>query len=168
MGMTQYDDAARTIGSRDQDDFRQRFRKIAAQQVLLARYYRRLALIARHRGDTALYRELVLRAIQSGSSAYLLAIDCELADRLRACCRRDPGNRKIDCGMRIPDYPADEAEEAVETLASLHWLYEQDSDPVGSALADVALDNAAGELHRSGLLDVLITRAAQRYWPRRT
>jgi hypothetical protein len=81
MGMTQYDDAARTIGSRDQDDFRQRFRKIAAQQVLLARYYRRLALIARHRGDTALYRE---RAIQSGSSAYLLAIDCELAvDEIR-------------------------------------------------------------------------------------
>ena len=160
--MTPYDDAARTIGSRDQDDFRQRCRKIAAQQVLLARYYRRLALIARHRGDTALYRDRVL----AGDPIRQL---CILArDRLRACCRRDPGNRKIDCGVRIPDYPADEAEEAVETLASLHWLYEQDSDPVGSALADVALDNAAGELHRSGLLDVLITRAAQRYWPPRT
>jgi hypothetical protein len=45
--------------------------------------------------------------------------------------------------MRVPDYPADEAS---ETLASLRWLYEQDGDPVGSALADEALDHAANEL----------------------
>jgi hypothetical protein len=28
--------------------------------------------------------------------------------------------------MRIPDYPTDEANEAIETLSSLRWLYEQD------------------------------------------
>jgi hypothetical protein len=70
--------------------------------------------------------------------------------------------------MRVPDYPKDEATEAIETLASLRWLYEQDGDPAGSALADDALDHVATELHRSGLLDVLVTRAAKRYWPRRT
>jgi hypothetical protein len=68
--------------------------------------------------------------------------------------------------MRIPDYPQDEAIEAIETLASLRWLFEQDGDPVGSALADDALDHVATELHRSGLLDILVTRAANRYWPR--
>jgi hypothetical protein len=70
--------------------------------------------------------------------------------------------------MRIPDWPTDEADEAVATLAALRWLYGQDGDPVGSALADDALDRAADELHRSGLLDDLITRAANLYWPRRT
>jgi hypothetical protein len=70
--------------------------------------------------------------------------------------------------MYIPNYPTDEANEGVETLCSLRWLFEQEGDPVGSALADDALDHAATELHRSGLLDALITRAAKRYWPRRT
>jgi hypothetical protein len=51
--------------------------------------------------------------------------------------------------MRVPNYPKDEAAEAIETLASLRWLYEQDGDPVGSALADDALDHVATELHRT-------------------
>ena len=79
--MTQYDDAARAISCRTRDDFDRRFRKIATEQVLLARYYRRLALTARSQGDMALYRELAVRAMQSGRSAYLLCIDCE--SRLR-------------------------------------------------------------------------------------
>jgi hypothetical protein len=66
--------------------------------------------------------------------------------------------------MRLPNYPKDEATEAIELLASLQWLY-KDGDPVGSALADDALDHAAYELYRSGLLDVLVTRAAKHYWP---
>jgi hypothetical protein len=70
--------------------------------------------------------------------------------------------------MHIPNYPKDEAAEAVETLASLRWLYEQDGDPVGSELADEALDDAALALWKSGLLDILITRAANLYWPRPT
>jgi hypothetical protein len=61
--------------------------------------------------------------------------------------------------MRVPNYPKHEAAEAIETLASLRWLYEQDGDPIGSALVDDALDHVATELHRSGLLDVLVTRA---------
>jgi hypothetical protein len=70
--------------------------------------------------------------------------------------------------MHIPNYPRDEAAEAIETLSSLRWLYEQDGDPVGSELADVALDDAALALWRSGLLDELVTRASKLYWPRRT
>jgi hypothetical protein len=66
--------------------------------------------------------------------------------------------------MRMPDYPTDEAIEAVDLLASLQWLY-KDGDPVGSALADDALDHAADLLLQYGLLDVLVTRAAKRYWP---
>jgi hypothetical protein len=54
--------------------------------------------------------------------------------------------------MRVPDYPKDEAAEAIETLASLRWLYEQDRDPVGSALADDALDHVATELHAPAYL----------------
>jgi hypothetical protein len=66
--------------------------------------------------------------------------------------------------MRDPGFPPDDAKEAVELLATLKWLHEADV-PVGSELADTALDNAAYELHRSGLLDILITRAAYLYWP---
>jgi hypothetical protein len=47
------------------------------------------------------------------------------------------------------------------SAASLRWLYEQDGDPVGSALADDALDHVATELHRSGLLDVLVNASGQ-------
>jgi hypothetical protein len=50
----------------------------------------------------------------------------------------------------------------------LRWLYEQDGDPVGSELADEALDDAALLLWKSGLMDDLITRAAKLYWPRPT
>ncbi len=67
--------------------------------------------------------------------------------------------------MHLPDYPEAEAKEAVEMLLSLRWLHEE-GDPVGSELADDALDVAAEELHRSGLLDDLITRASKLYWPR--
>jgi hypothetical protein len=86
------------------------------------------------------------------------------------CSRKYPAAFALDerpHRMRVPDYPKDEAVEAIETLASLRWLFEQNGDPVGSALADDALDHVATALHRSGLLDVLITRAAKRYWPRR-
>jgi hypothetical protein len=61
--------------------------------------------------------------------------------------------------------PPDEATEAVDLLASLRWLYE-DGDPVGSALADDALDHAVDLLLKYDLLDTLVTRAAKRYWPR--
>jgi hypothetical protein len=67
--------------------------------------------------------------------------------------------------MRMPDYPTDEATEAVDLLASLQWLY-IDGDPVGSELADDALDHAADLLLKYDLLDVLVTRAAKLYWPR--
>jgi hypothetical protein len=70
--------------------------------------------------------------------------------------------------MREPGFPPEDAKEAIEILTTLRWLFEQDGDPVGSALADDALDTAADELHRSGLLDILISRAASLYWPRPT
>jgi hypothetical protein len=61
--------------------------------------------------------------------------------------------------MRIPDYPKDEAIEAIDALASLAWLY-REGDPVGSALADDALDEAAARL-LYGLLDLFITGASR-------
>jgi hypothetical protein len=67
-----------------------------------------------------------------------------------------------------PNWLSDEAAEAIATLAAIHCLYEQSSLPAGRELADDVLDYAADELHRSGLLDILITRAAKVYWPRPT
>jgi hypothetical protein len=76
--MTQYTDTAWVMSCRSREEFDHRFRLIVTQQVLTARYYRRLALTARSQGDMVLYRELAIRAMQSGRSAYLLCIDCEL------------------------------------------------------------------------------------------
>jgi hypothetical protein len=62
--------------------------------------------------------------------------------------------------MRIPTYPRDEAIEAVDMLASLRWRHEE-GDPVGSELADDALDEAAYLPLKYGLLDLLINRASR-------
>jgi hypothetical protein len=67
-----------------------------------------------------------------------------------------------------PNWLSDEAAEAIATLAAIRCLYEQSSLPAVRELADDVLDYGADELHRSGLLDILITRAAKLYWPRPT
>lgn len=60
---------------------------------------------------------------------------------------RDSGDRQED------------AKEAVEILSMLRWPSEAEV-PGGSELADDALDDVAHALWKSGLLDILITRAA--------
>jgi hypothetical protein len=62
--------------------------------------------------------------------------------------------------MRLPNFPKDEAIEAIDSLASLAWLY-REGDPVGSELADDALDEATALLLKYGLLDLFITRASR-------
>jgi hypothetical protein len=76
--MAQYTDTAWVMSCRSREEFDHPFRLIVTEQVLTARYYRRPALTARSQGDMVLYRELAIRAMQSGRSAYLLCIDCEL------------------------------------------------------------------------------------------
>jgi hypothetical protein len=66
--------------------------------------------------------------------------------------------------MREPGDPQEDAKEAVEILSMLRWLYEAEV-PVGSELADDALDDVAHALWKSGLLDILITRAANLFRP---
>jgi hypothetical protein len=65
---------------------------------------------------------------------------------------------------KIPDYPEDDAIAAVQLLTAIKFLFDE-GDPVGSALADAALDKATGLLMDSGLLDLFITRAAMRIHP---
>jgi hypothetical protein len=69
--------------------------------------------------------------------------------------------------MREPGFPPEDAKEAVDILTMLRWLQEY-GDPVGSELADKALDDAALLLWKSGLMDILISRAAKLHWPRPT
>jgi hypothetical protein len=66
--------------------------------------------------------------------------------------------------MREPGDPQEDAKEAVEILSRLRWLSEAEV-PVGSELADDALDDVAHALWKSGLLDILITRAANLFRP---
>ena len=61
--------------------------------------------------------------------------------------------------MEFNKFPMDGATDAVESLAKLKWLCEF-GDPVGRELADCALDHATFLLVTRGLLDMLITRAA--------
>lgn len=65
----------------------------------------------------------------------------------------------------INRFPPDAAREAADTLAELLELWKANVI-VGSEIADCALDIAAFELHRAGVLDDLIRRVAGRYIPR--
>jgi hypothetical protein len=76
--VTECNDAAWVIGQRTSEEYEQRFRMLVAEQMVTARYYRRLARIAHRRGDIALFRDLALRSIALRRSAFMLCVECEL------------------------------------------------------------------------------------------
>jgi hypothetical protein len=85
--VTEYNDAAWVIGQRTREEFEQRFRMLIAEQMVTARYYRRLVRIAHRRGHIGLFRDLALRSIALRRSAFMLCVE------MRADGRGDHGDR---------------------------------------------------------------------------
>ena len=76
--MTSYIDSARMQSIRTQRQFEEMFLLTVRDLLHNAMYYRRMARIARARGETILHRELAIRAMAAEADAHMLAIDSHL------------------------------------------------------------------------------------------
>jgi hypothetical protein len=70
------------------------------------------------------------------------------------------GSTTDEESMRFPDFPDQDAIAAVKLLLAVKSLFDE-GDPVGSALADSALEDAARMMNKTGLLDALIARMSR-------